>query len=402
MHNRLIFFTIVLIILGLFTGISEAKSSNNVVYIYSSDTSSANSYKSLLDSNGLSTSLIYRDDVASSNFSKYSLIIIGSDLDITDSQDDASIASVIDNSGKPILALGEGGYSFFGQLKLKTGSPNGWHGSENSIFVMNASKKIFNQPYAITIPENNIIQLYTSTDHVGIYLLSVPSNVIPLGRESGDSDHYPLTVEKNKYVLWGFTGSPDTMTEDGKHLFVNIASSMAKPSTGTNKPDEPKINYKYLDITSTPNAADIYIDGVYAGQTPKYDIKMELRTYSILLEHEGYYSWERNVDKDQNNIAATLTKIKPLEPGERETSMHKAQPYGFLVIFSTPPNADAYINGRLLTKQTPLKFKYRDTRTYSIRLEKTGYKSWSKNVKINQYYPDKKPYHGINAYLEKK
>lgn len=334
-----------------------------MAYIYSSDISSANGYKSLLDSNGLSTSLIYRGDAVNSDFSKYNLIIIGSDLDITGSQDDVSLVSVIDNSGKPVLALGEGGYYFLGQLKLKTGYPNGWHGSENSIFVINSSKKIFKQPYAISIPENNILQLYTSTGHVGISLLPIPSNVIPLGRESGDPDHYPLTVEKNKYILWGFTGSPDIMTEDGKYLFVNIASNIVKPSKGKT---EPEIDYRYLTITSTPENANVFIDGIYMGKTP-IKVYTDSRKHLIYLELEGYDIWVKEIKKDQNNVVASLNQEKP---GVRKTT--NLGPQTKYLNFTSNKKATVYLEGTRIG-DTPCGRKCLQFKTYKYLVKRPGY-----------------------------
>ncbi len=161
--------------------------------------------------------LILSSNIATTDFSKYDLIIIGNDIS-TPSESDIS---KISNSAKPIIGLGEGGYSFFGGLGLKTGSPNGWHGSENSIYMVDKAHTVFNKPNSITIPTNNILQLYSSTGHVGIYLSSVPSNVIVLGRENTDTTHYSFTLENSKYLLWGFTASPTSMTQTGKDLFIN-------------------------------------------------------------------------------------------------------------------------------------------------------------------------------------
>ena len=54
--------------------------STSVAYIYSSDTTSAYSYKSLLDSNGFSTTLISMSNVDVTDFSEYS-VIIGNEID---------------------------------------------------------------------------------------------------------------------------------------------------------------------------------------------------------------------------------------------------------------------------------------------------------------------------------
>ena len=197
-----------------------------MAYIHSTDTASANSYKSLLDANGYSTTLIPMSNVATTDFSKYDAILAGSDTGSMSSWGDSASVSAVKDSYKPIIGLGEGGYALFGQLKLSTGHPHGWHGGENSIYVVDTSHTIFKTPNAIAIPKSKIIRLYTSTQHVGIFLPAIPSNIAVLGREVESTSHYPLTLERNKYLLWVFTVSPTSMIEVGKDLFINVVSYM--------------------------------------------------------------------------------------------------------------------------------------------------------------------------------
>jgi Leucine-rich repeat (LRR) protein len=194
-----------------------------ITYIYMSDTESANSYGLFLEDNDYCVTLISMDNVATTDFSTYGLIIVGSD---TEGWDSPGLVSAVDISANPIIGLGEGGYDFFGQLGLDIGRPYGWHGSDNSIYVVDASHLIFNTPNAITIPEGSIIQLYTATNHVGIDLPSIPENVVVFGREVDDVEHYPLTLENGRYLFWGFTASPDNMTQICKDLFLNVVDFM--------------------------------------------------------------------------------------------------------------------------------------------------------------------------------
>lgn len=230
--------------------------STSVAYIYSSDTTSAYSYKSLLDSNGFSTTLISMCNVDVTDFSEYSVIIMGSDTGYLSSWDDDTSVSNVEESDKPIIGLGEGGYAFFGHLKLETGHPNGWHGDEKSVYIMDSQNTIFLMPNEITIPRDKILQLYTSSGHVGIYLPSIPSNIIVLAREAHDKNHYSLTLEKDKYLLWGFTASPDSMTNVGSNLFINVVNymiSLSAPQSGTIE-----VSANLEDATFTISGPDFY------------------------------------------------------------------------------------------------------------------------------------------------
>ncbi|MCJ7613331.1 hypothetical protein MUO71_00995 [Candidatus Bathyarchaeota archaeon] len=137
--------------------------------------------------------------------------------------DDANSVAAIEDSGKPVIGLGEGGYAFFGELELAIGSPNGAHGSRNSIEVIDPNSSLFSTPYSIEIPEDRVLQLYTETAHVGLYLWpTIPETVTALAADTNNFPYYLLATEYNRYLLWGFTESPQKMTEIGKTLFINV------------------------------------------------------------------------------------------------------------------------------------------------------------------------------------
>lgn len=196
----------------------------DVAIIYDSDYTSAFKHAVILQDSGFTVDLILLSNVVATDFSDYGVIIVGSDTGSSSVWGTSAAVTAINSSGKPILGLGDGGYAFFGKLGLATGFGYGWHGSDNSIYVVDTGYEMFNGPNPISIPGNKIIQLYSATGHVGINLPVVPGNVIVLGREVVDLDHYPLTFESGRYLFWGFTGSPANMTADGADLFVNVVS----------------------------------------------------------------------------------------------------------------------------------------------------------------------------------
>jgi hypothetical protein len=195
----------------------------SVAYIYKNDTTSADSFKNFLEGKGYSTNLIQIDSIVSGMFASYSLILIGSDTGNADSSwGDSGKVAAINDSGKYIVGLGEGGYDFFGKLSLNIGFAHGWHGSENSMIVVDSSHDVFKIPNNLGVTTGQTLSIYTSTGSVGIYLPSPPANIVLLGQEVASSDHYPLLIENSRYLLWGWTASPDSMTQMGKGLFENI------------------------------------------------------------------------------------------------------------------------------------------------------------------------------------
>ena len=195
----------------------------NVVYIYLYNDETTESFESLLESYGCSTTLIRLEDVPMASLDSYELIIVANDTQYKETWNDPNIVAAIEDSNKPVIGLGDGGYDFFGLLGLSIGNPYGGHGSKNSIEVVDPNCPLFSTPYSIVIPEDRVLQLYTETNHVGIYLWpTIPESVTGFGREVNDVGYYPLVAEHNRYLLWGFTESPQKMTEIGKKLFINI------------------------------------------------------------------------------------------------------------------------------------------------------------------------------------
>jgi len=190
-----------------------------VAYIYNFDLNTAKSFELLLENNQIATDPIPLGTLIETDFVLYQAIIVGSDT----VWNDPNLVSAVGNSGRAIIGLGEGGYEFLGKLGLSIGFPHGWHGIKTNIHIVDPKHPIFHDPNEIPIqPEFRILNLYEETNHVGIHLPEIPIDVTVLGREIDDISHYPLVLEEDKYILWGFTGAPDTMTERGRQLFINV------------------------------------------------------------------------------------------------------------------------------------------------------------------------------------
>ncbi len=199
-----------------------------VAYVYMSDFAAANSYKGLLEANGYPTTLIPIQSITEGIFDDYDLIILADDTGWNKYWGtDPSQATIVYNSGKRVLGLGEGGYAYFGQVDLYIGSSHGnqgVHGNLDSIVVVDDTHLIFNSPNSI---DSGTIQLYNyDSRQVSIHFSTTPEDVVLLGQEPA-SEHYPIVLEKGRYLLWGFRESVDMMTQTGKDLMVNVISYLS-------------------------------------------------------------------------------------------------------------------------------------------------------------------------------
>jgi hypothetical protein len=67
-----------------------------------------------------------------------------------------------------------------------------------------------------------------------------------------------------------------------------------------------------LDITSTPNGADIEIDGAFAGDTPSV-VSIESGDHTIALKKKGYSTWEKKVHVSTGKVTinAEMETVAP-------------------------------------------------------------------------------------------
>ena len=177
------------------------------------------SFKALLDSYGIATTLIdYNNISASTSFKAYDLVLISPDSSAGNSWGTAAARSALANYGRPILGLGNGGYYYFGTRQLKIGYGNGAHGGTTAVTPVAATAPIFKTPYLI----NGTGLFNSSSADVEIYLPKPDGSTFQYGQVPQSINYYVL-IQQGSFFLWGMDGSPDTMTTLGQELLVNVA-----------------------------------------------------------------------------------------------------------------------------------------------------------------------------------
>ncbi len=173
-------------------------------------------------------------DVSSTSFALYDLIIIDSRTGIgVGWGDSASIAQITD-SGKPVLGLGFGGTGLFEEMGLSINWSNAWTDVDSTstsiastyIHAVDTSSTLYKSPNVIPIQSDLNIKIYDHSGHKGEHAPSLSDSAVLIGREPTDADHYSLVREGERCWLWGFTGSPGSMTQIGKDLFINFVAAI--------------------------------------------------------------------------------------------------------------------------------------------------------------------------------
>ncbi|MFO7795509.1 MAG: hypothetical protein ACQERB_06170 [Promethearchaeati archaeon] len=200
--------------------ITSNATTNNIVIIYDTDDTIASQYQSFLTADSYDVDLIPINDIPTTSFSNYDLIIIDPLSGAFNSWGNTTTVNAIKSANKPIIGLSTGGYGFFGELGFFIGYPYGATGSGDSLYVPDTPLSIFQKPNSIS---NGTLQIYTSsTSKRSIYTDSAPENITVLATDSEGSLYSPLIQEADDYILWGFYNGPDDMTFNGLNLFENV------------------------------------------------------------------------------------------------------------------------------------------------------------------------------------
>jgi len=131
-------------------------------------------------------------------------------------------------------------------------------------------------------------------------------------------------------------------------------------------------DYGDVYIESYPDSAWVYLDGKNMNKlTPDtlYHIKEGDR--KIRLVKELYYDWEQTVEVKKNELVEVSAYLDDL-------------PLGWLVIRSTPQEANIWLNGELTGYQTPYTYDNIMEGTYYLKLTLQGYEDWYDTVAVSE------------------
>lgn len=246
----------------------SSHATTNVAFIYNTDLVDVNSFKTLLEANNCSVTLVPVASTITTNYSTYDVVITSPASTLTKAQMDT-----LNSKNKPIVSMGSGGYKSLGQLSLSIGSPFGMSGTENTMYVEDASLGVYNSPNKITINSGDSLRLFSvAASSSPARMIYVPTPVATIeGLLRYRPLYYAVVRQNGKYTFWGFALSPASMTQAGKDLFVNtIADAVTKYALTTSISGVLK---NLTDISIVHNSGSIAISGLTEnGSISLYDI----------------------------------------------------------------------------------------------------------------------------------
>jgi hypothetical protein len=130
--------------------------------------------------------------------------------------------------------------------------------------------------------------------------------------------YHTVRIEKSGYKPWS------------RELHENPAAGETKPVHATLGPDP---CCKSLRITSAPSGAQITLNGVYLGTTPKTIDNLIIGTYQVTLTRSGYETWNGNIqvqpDSDNTIYVVLEPSFAPITSG---TLMIESYPEGAEIV----------------------------------------------------------------------
>ena len=193
------------------------------VYVYSTNAVEGINFATMLQLNGILTTVMPATSLQSANLSPFNVIIIGNDVLNINHQYLASL-------NKPILGIGQGGYNLFSSLNLSMTDSCVTRNYDGTGLVQGSAREVFNFPTQVPVPSNQTITVSSSSSSVQSPISQSTENVTSILTPVDYPDHSLVTIENNRFLLWGPYASASTYTDAGKTLFTNCLSYLITAS----------------------------------------------------------------------------------------------------------------------------------------------------------------------------
>ena len=219
--------------------VAQAQVNEKVIYVYDGDVATKDLFRNFVEANGYEFSGVRLHNADTFDYAKARLVLVASDAanaDFSKVLDEATIEGMaeldaaveaIDASGKPVLGIGRGGAVAHDTIVPSLGYYNaGGNGVGDTISQQRVGDRIWTQPQSLVIEEEvKVYQEPTTYTAVGRDA-SLPSiQVFGNSVEEPEYTFSPVAISEaedgQNGFLWGFNGTPESMTKAGRKLFIN-------------------------------------------------------------------------------------------------------------------------------------------------------------------------------------
>ena len=171
---------------------------------------------------------------------------------------------------------------------------------------------------------------------------------------------------------------------------ADVATTAASALAATTQPPAPGESAArpageptQLVLTSTPTGARVTVDGRDVGVTPLSVGSLRHGAHTVRFAHQGYVTTQRRVRirsaQPAQSIEVTLAATRSTRPAT--SSAAAAQASGSLTVDSRPTGARVFVDGKQVGT-TPLQVGTVQAGDHAVRLERDGYRPWSRSVRV--------------------
>ena len=161
----------------------------------------------------------------------------------------------------------------------------------------------YNETFAIADEENKRLTPYLTPDFAEVTLTTISGADIFINGEKKGNQRWTGKLPCGSYIF---------ETRKKGHIAYKTTHEITRNDhSKTINIDGPTPIYGSLVISSTPAKAKVYIDGEYAGETPKYISKKVVGEYSINVKLSGYESQTKKIyiiEGEESSLSFTLHK----------------------------------------------------------------------------------------------
>ncbi|MCZ9318757.1 MAG: PEGA domain-containing protein [Methanocorpusculum sp.] len=185
----------------------------------------------------------------------------------------------------------------------------------------------------------------------GTYQGTTPCNII-VHTTATPIDH-DIVVSKNGYYDYHhYIG--DVYTD--QYITVNAVLT-------------PVVLTGYLDISSSPSGANVYVDGIYKGTSPLV-ASVDAGSHSIRMEKPGYDTWYGTYRVSSGDTAQVYASLGP------------SVTYGYINVHSTPSGANVYVDGTY-RDNTPEVISVTAGTSHEVQVVYSGYEVYQQTVTVS-------------------
>jgi len=179
----------------------------------------------------------------------------------------------------------------------------------------------------------------------------------PLTITGLESREYSVIVSMNGYYNWKET--------------VSLSSGEGEYIEAVLKP----VDETQILVSSVPDGAQVYLDGVYQGETMKSQPLpvrgMAPGQHTLTLRHSGYQDYTKTISVVEGAALSVYADLS--SPPASEIVWPVASGTGVLIVTSTPEGADIFLNQEATGYVTPTTIAGLTAGQYTVTLKKVGY-----------------------------